>query len=158
VHFLESSVIGVRAACHRLSAGAGHLQCACFQCPAFAEAWQDIPLLQRIFLLFVAYGLWVYFTGTRRSIGRRLNTEEVESSRDFMRFEAMPELAKAIATTRDMRLVAEVSAAVAGHTAGTRIGVLYGAAHMRVVSRLLTSKYGYRVVESEWITVFDYQE
>jgi len=29
---------------------------------------------------------------------------------------------------------------------------------MRAVSRLLTVKYKYRIVESEWVTVFDYPE
>jgi hypothetical protein len=126
----------------------------------FAAAWDDIPLYQRILLLIGApvYGMLLYFTGTRHAIGRRLNTEELESRRDFQRFEAMPELENAIRTTRDLRLVEEVCRAIEGNTAGTRIGVLYGAAHMRVVSRLLTNQYRYRVVESEWMTVFDYQE
>ncbi|WP_129640858.1 TraB/GumN family protein [Peristeroidobacter agariperforans] len=124
----------------------------------FHAAWADIPWHQRVLLLLGApvYGLWLYFTGTRQSIGRRLHTEEVESSGDFERFEHTPELEKMLATTRDLRLVQEVSTAV--EAGGSCIGVVYGAAHMRVVSRVLTSKYGYRVVESEWVTVFDYQE
>lgn len=124
----------------------------------FSAVWADIPLHQRVLLLLGAplYGFWLYCTGTRQSIGRRLNTEEVESHRDFERFEGAPELENAIATARDRRLLEEVSVAVEQRAAGARIGVLYGAAHMRVVSRLLTSKYKYRVVESEWITVFDY--
>lgn len=126
----------------------------------FSAAWGRIPLYQRILLLLGAplYGLWLYFIGTRHYIGRRLNTEEVESHRDFERFEATPELENVIATTRDLRLVEEVSAAVEKGDATTRIGIIYGAAHMRVVSRLLTSRYGYRVTDSEWITVFDFPE
>jgi hypothetical protein len=102
------------------------------------------------------YGLWVYFSGTRESIGRSLSTEELESSRDFDRFEGMPELEAALGTSRDARLIEEVTSAVGKFSAGTRIGILYGAAHLRVVSRLLTGKYHYRVVESQWLTVFDY--
>jgi hypothetical protein len=233
VQFVESSVIGVRAACIRLSAGAGAPDVCLFPMihigsPAyyaevrrrlsacdvvlfegvrsfrvwmitraysimtrnkrlglvrqrdalavstlgqrkihadvstdeFHVAWTDIPWYQRVLLLLGApvFGLWLYFTGTRQSIGRRLNTEEVESSRDFERFERTPELEKTLATTRDLRLVEEVSTAVEASGGGSRIGVIYGAAHMRVVSRILTSKYGYRVVESEWVTVFDYQD
>ena len=126
----------------------------------FDATWRDMPLYQRVFLLLGAplYGLWLYLTGTRRSIGRRLNTEELESRRDFDRFEAMPELEAAIGTTRDVRLVEEITSALTRHTGGTRIGILYGAAHMRVVSRLLTGKYKYRIIESEWITVWDYPE
>lgn len=126
----------------------------------FVAAWDRVPFLQRNLLLLGAplYGLWLYFTATRRSIGRRLNTEEVESRRDFERFEAVPELENVITTSRDLRLVEEVTAAVEKGDATTRIGIIYGAAHMRVVSRLLTSKYRYRVMESEWMTVFDYPE
>lgn len=126
----------------------------------FSIAWGRIPLHQRLLLLLGApvYGLWLYFTATRRSIGRRLNTEEVESRLDFQRSEAVPEIENAILTTRDLRLAQEVSAAIEKGHATTRIGIIYGAAHMRVVSRLLTSKYGYRVTDSEWITVFDYPE
>ncbi|HEY0683481.1 MAG TPA: hypothetical protein VGD45_14195 [Steroidobacter sp.] len=126
----------------------------------FHAAWADIPWYQRALLFFGAplFGLWLYFTGTRQSIGRRLNTEEVELNRDFERFELRPELEKMFATTRDLRLVDEVAKAVETSGVGTRIAVLYGAAHMRIVSRLLTGKYRYRVVESEWIMVFDYQE
>lgn len=125
----------------------------------FSAAWAGIPLYQRVLLLLGAplYGLWLYFTGTRHSIGRGLNTEELESKRDFERFEGTLELENVIATTRNLRLVEEVSAAVEKNGVGKRIGILYGAAHMRVVSRLLTSKYRYRVVESDWITVFDYE-
>jgi hypothetical protein len=126
----------------------------------FSAAWREIPFYQRALLLIRApiYGLWLYFTATRHSIGRRLNTEEVESHRDFRRFEATPELENMIQTTRDVRLVEELSAAVEQSDPQTRIGIVYGAGHMRIVSRLLTSKYRYRVTESEWIMVFDYAE
>lgn len=123
----------------------------------FAVAWKRVPLYQRMLFLLGAplYGLWVYLTGTRQSIGRRLNTEEVESNRDFERFERAPELEKAMISDRDARLIEELSAVLAGG-GHARIGIVYGAAHMRIVSRLLTAKYNYRVVESEWITVFGY--
>ena len=125
----------------------------------FADAWDDVPLYQRALLLFGAplYGLWMYFAGSRQSIGRKLNTDSLESREDLERSEEAPELEAALGTTRDLRLVEEVSRAVEQNGAGTRIGVIYGAAHMRVVSRLLMHKYGYRVVESEWMTVFSYQ-
>lgn len=125
----------------------------------FADAWGDVPLYQRALLLLGAplYGLWMYLTGTRQSIGRDLNTDSLESRDDLELFEGVPELEMALATTRDLRLVEEASKAVEQNGAGTRIGIVYGAAHMRVVSRLLMGKYGYRVVESEWMTVFNYQ-
>lgn len=126
----------------------------------FAAAWGNIPLYQRMLLLLGAplYGLWVYLTGTRESIGRHLSTEELQSSRDYARIEAAPELEEAIITRRDARLVEKIARVLAENSAPARIGILYGAGHMRVVSCLLTNKYKYRVVESEWLTVFDYLE
>ncbi len=126
----------------------------------FAAAWGYIPLYQRMLLLLGApfYGLWVYLTGTRESIGRHLSTEELQSRRDYDQIEAAPELEEAVITRRDARLFEEISRVLAENSAPARIGILYGVGHMRVVSRLLTNKYKYRVVESEWLTVFDYQE
>jgi len=124
----------------------------------FAAAWRDIPLFQRVAVMLLApvYGFWIYCTGTRESIGRHLSTDDLESSKDLDRYEALPELEMAMSTRRDARLVQDLSSALKSHGAGARIGVLYGAAHMRAVSRMLTAKHHYRVVESEWIKVFDY--
>jgi hypothetical protein len=125
----------------------------------FAAAWRGVPWYQRLGLLVGApvFGCWVYLTASRESIGRRLSTEEVESNRDFEMFESVPELENVLSTTRNARLIEEIAAALSAKTA-KRIGILYGAAHMRAVSRLLTVKYKYRIVESEWVTVFDYPE
>lgn len=124
----------------------------------FLASWAEIPLLQRLALLVICplYGVWVYLTGTRESIGRGMSREEVESQRDVDLRENMLELTDAILTSRDAKLIAELSAAIEKNAAGSRIAVIYGAGHMRVVSRLLTGKYKYRVVVSEWITVFGY--
>ena len=125
----------------------------------FAAAWRGVPWYQRLGLLLGApvFGCWVYLTASRESIGRRLSTEEVESNRDFEMFESVPELENVLSTTRNARLIEEIASALSAKTA-KRIGILYGAAHMRAVSRLLTAKFQYRIVESEWITVFDYPE
>jgi hypothetical protein len=123
----------------------------------FRASWGEIPLRYRVALLILSplYGVWVYLTGTRESIGRHMSVEEVESKSEL--FERVPELRDAIVTTRDARLVEKLAAAVESSGAGQRIGVIYGAGHMRVASRLLTGQYKYRVAESEWITVFGYE-
>jgi len=36
-----------------------------------------------------------------------------------------------------------------------RVAILYGAAHMRAVSRYLIGTLGYRVVRGNWVTVFE---
>jgi len=118
---------------------------------------QDSSRSTSVLLVFAPlYGLWIFLTATRESIGRRLSTEEVESNRDVDFRESLPEFQEAVVTIRDAKLIEELSSAVEKSGVGTRIAVIYGAGHMRVVSRLLTGKYKYRVVESEWITVFGY--
>jgi hypothetical protein len=124
----------------------------------FSGTWAKAPLVQRLAILMFAplYGVWLFLTATRASIGRRMSTEEVESNKDVDLLESMPEIQEALLTSRDAKLVADLSSAVESNGADKRIAVIYGAAHMRAVSRLLTGKYRYRVVESEWITVFGY--
>lgn len=124
----------------------------------FARSWAEIPLSQRLALQVLAplYGIWVFLAGTRESIGRSLSVEEVESQQDVDLLDSIPEIHNALHTSRDARLIEELSAAVEKNGATTRIAVIYGAGHMRVASRLLTDKYKYRVVESEWIMVFGY--
>ncbi|HEV8332545.1 MAG TPA: hypothetical protein VGQ22_14055 [Steroidobacteraceae bacterium] len=124
----------------------------------FAAAWAKVPVVQRLAILTFAplYGVWVFLTGTRESIGRRMSTEEVESNKDVDFLESMPEFQEALVASRDAKLVEDLSSAVERNGANKRIAVIYGAGHMRAVSRLLTGKYQYRVVESEWITVFGY--
>jgi hypothetical protein len=126
----------------------------------FSSAWRAIPLYQRAVILIAAplYGVWLYFTASRRSIAKGRNVEEVRSDRELAIAKASPELEDALLATRDERLVEDLSAAIDTHDAGNRIGVVYGAAHMRVVTRLLAARYQYRVVESEWMMVFDLDE
>jgi DNA-binding transcriptional regulator GbsR (MarR family) len=35
------------------------------------------------------------------------------------------------------------------------VGIVYGAMHMRNITAYLLRKQGYRIVNSEWVTVFD---
>ena len=66
------------------------------------------------------------------------------------------EIETAFLIARDLRLVEELNVVLTGNGNYKRIGIVYGAAHMRAVSRALTEKYKFRVIKSEWIKVFDY--
>jgi hypothetical protein len=37
------------------------------------------------------------------------------------------------------------------------VGIVYGAAHMKVATAVLMGMYRYQVERSEWLTVFDYE-
>jgi hypothetical protein len=124
----------------------------------FSVLWSRIPWYQRAILLIAAptIGLILYLTASRESIGRRLSTEETESREDLLSMQGSSEIETAILIARDLRLVEELNAVFAENGNHKRIGIVYGAAHMRSASRVLTEKYKFQVIESEWIKVFDY--
>jgi len=124
----------------------------------FEAAWQSVPWHWRVAAMVSAplYGLWLYFTASRESIGRHLGTEDLETSEDIERFADLPELQNAVATKRDARLLAAIAALIDQPRNHTNVAIIYGAAHMRVVTRFLSDKYGYRVAEADWLHVFQY--
>ena len=124
----------------------------------FESGWATVPWHWRVAAMACApvYGMWLRLTASRETIGRGLHTEDLETRKDIERFEGLPEFESAIATKRDARLIEAITGLIEQPRSHTNAAVLYGAAHMRVVTRLLTDKYGYRVVEAEWLDVFQY--
>jgi pheromone shutdown protein TraB len=124
----------------------------------FKARWSTIPWHERLPLLLGApvYGAWLYLTATRESIGRHLQTEDVSSRDDVLRGESAPGIEDALLTRRDSRLVATIAALLAQPGRDSPVAIVYGAGHMRVVTRFLIDEYQYRVAESEWVTVFSY--
>lgn len=124
----------------------------------FGSHWARMPWHIRVALLVLAplYGAYLYMTATRASIARKLNTEDLESRKDILRAEVLPGLDDVAHHSRNAHLVAVIEAELNGPA--RRIAVVYGAAHMRAVTRLLMDKHEYRVVHSEWLTVFDRAE
>lgn len=122
---------------------------------AFGSYWTRVPWHVRVALLVCAplYGMYLYLTASRASIARRLNTEDLESSADILRDEDQPGLNEVMHHRRNAKLIAAIEAELNGP--GQKIAIVYGGAHMRAATRLLMNKHGYRVVHSEWLTVFD---
>ena len=70
----------------------------------------------------------------------------------------MPELEEAILHRRDAQLVKTIEGVLGGSTESQLVAVTYGAVHMRAVTRaLMGKKHRYRVVHSEWLTVFQHE-
>lgn len=123
-----------------------------------AADWSAIPWRSRVGATLGAplYGLWMFMTATRELLGQHMQTEDLES-RDFQdAFENWPELEKMLVTHRDSRLVSSLASLIANPGQTSRAAVVYGAGHMRVVTRFLLDVHDYRVVESRWIDVFRY--
>lgn len=122
---------------------------------AFGSHWSRVPWRTRLALLVWApcYGIYLYLTASRASIARRLNTEDLESANDILRDEVLPGVNDVVHHSRNARLTAAIEAEINGP--GQRIAIVYGGGHMRAVTRLLIDKHNYRIVHSEWLTVFD---
>jgi hypothetical protein len=126
----------------------------------FAQSWSRIPWRLRIAIAVGAplVGAYRYLTATRDSIGRRLSSEDIPTADQALRADSTPELDQAILRSRDARLVAAVEAVLIGDARPNLVGIVYGAAHMRVVTDLLLQKYRFRVAQAEWLTVFNYAD
>src|SRR5207249_1145298 len=99
--------------------------------------------------------LWLY--GTRAYLARQMDLDDLPSRREILAaggdFDPVDE---AIINRRDARLLEHLQQAYQDQTpdAPRVIGVVWGARHMRAVTRLLMGKLKYRVATAEWITVF----
>jgi len=125
----------------------------------FVDGWLRIPWHWRIMISVVGpvYGAYRYLTASRASIAKGLSTEDLESREEILQSDDIPEFDEAILHRRDARLVKTIEGVLDGSRESQVIAVIYGAAHMRVVTRALMGKLRYRVVHSEWLTVFQHE-
>ncbi len=124
----------------------------------FESDWRQIPWHLRLGLMVLAplFGAWLYMTASRRSLGRRLALDDLESRDEIQSWGAVPGFRNAVVESRDSRLVRAIEHSLSQANAPGLVGVVYGAAHMRFVLAHLSKIYGYRVEASEWVVVMDY--
>ena len=136
------------------------LVCADASSGEFQQSWKQIPLHARLALVIAApiFGAYQYLVATRESIGKHISTEDIQSREDLESREFHPEFHGALLDSRDAKLSAAIESVLADPDAPAVAGVIYGAGHMRSATDLLMSKHGYRVVNAEWLTAFDYAD
>ncbi len=124
----------------------------------FDDEWRQIAWHHRlaIFIAAPALGLWLYLTATRASIGKRRGVDDLRSRSDILRDDLVPGFDAAILDRRDQRLIAAIEAARARAEPGHKVAIVYGAAHMRTVLEHLMTRHDYRIADSQWLTVMDY--
>jgi len=126
--------------------------------PEFARYWLRVPLWQRLFFYIAAplRGAYDYLTATRESVARRCGTDDLQSRDDVLLDEDLEEIRDALRMRRDGHLL---SCVLKCHDENMReqkrAAVLYGAAHIPPVLRLLQDRLGYRVNQADWLTVFE---
>ena len=124
----------------------------------FQANWGAIALHHRVALLALApiVGVWLYLTASRESLGRRQSRDDLPGATETSLFESIPGLGNTILDSRDACLIAALDQARQQDRIGHRVGVVYGAAHMRAVVDFLMAQHGYRVRQSEWLMVMAY--
>jgi hypothetical protein len=153
LHLVTQAVLGLKGLAPRLI-------CADVSSAEFEDNWSRIPLHMRLALAVAApcFGAYQYLTASRESIGKHVSAEDVQARRELEGREAAPEFHRAIQDSRDAKLSAAIESALSERDPPLNTGVIYGAAHMSSVTDLLMTKHGFRVVHSEWLTVFDYAD
>ena len=126
---------------------------------AFDERWSSLPIALRLqlFILVPFCVLYLFIFGTRKTLAENLAIEDLPSAEEVLfEDESLSRLDSLVVDERDRKLLEHI-ARVNDERAQTsqRIGVLYGAFHMRSVMPFLMQGLNYRVVKAEWVKVFD---
>lgn len=126
---------------------------------AFDERWSSLPIALRLqlFILVPVCVLYLFIFGTRETLAENLAIEDLPSADEVLfEDESLSRLDSLVVDERDRKLLEHI-ARVNDERAQTsqRVGVLYGAFHMRSVMPFLMQGLNYRVVKAEWVKVFD---
>lgn len=124
--------------------------------PAEFEAlWRELSWHYRVAVATAApaIGLWRRFTAARPDIARGMCQNDLPSRNEVMAWSSgTAPFLNALLTARDARLCRVLKHLLAGDGRGADIAVVYGAAHMPALVRLLSDA-DHALVESRWLTV-----
>ncbi len=121
--------------------------------------WRAVPLLQRATLVVLAplVGAVFWLLGTKRVMARFAAAEDLPDAVDLMMRDATRELTELLLDRRDALLAAALDEVLAARQdEAIEIAVVYGAAHMRALTRYLAARHGFRPRSAEWLTAFDF--
>lgn len=125
----------------------------------FDDRWSALPLMLRLqlFLLVPVYALYLLLFGTKDTIAENLALEDLPSTEELLsEDENYERLNRLLVDERDQNLLEQIAKVHEARSERTqRVGIVYGALHIRSVIALLIQKFNYRVVKAEWVTVFD---
>lgn len=125
----------------------------------FDKGWSSLPMSLRVQLFFLipVYVVYLFFLGTRETIAENIALEDLQSSDEiFFQNETSQNLDNLIVDERDKILIRHIeNLHNRNHEEKKLVGIVYGAIHMRNITSFLLDKLKYRIVNSEWITIFD---
>lgn len=126
---------------------------------AFDERWSSLPIMLRVqlFVFVPIFVLYLFIFGTRKILAENLVVEDLPSSEEILsEDESFSTLDSLMVDERDRKLIEHI-ANVDNERSQTsqRVGIVYGAFHMRCVMAFLMQKLNYRVTRADWVKVFD---
>lgn len=125
----------------------------------FDKGWSRLPFTLRALLLVTVpvYVGYLLLFGTRAIVAEQMATDDLPSRDEVLNDdEYFEKLDALIVDERDKVLLNHITGLdEAASKEKQLVAVLFGAQHMRSVSALLRHRLGYRIVHSEWITVFE---
>ncbi len=124
---------------------------------AFDEGWLALPLMTRM-MLYLGIPIFVIYLlifGTRQTIAENMGLDDLPGRDEILYTEDFLEgFHSLLIDKRDRLLLNNINQLDAKNNGKKIVGIVYGASHMRSVIRLL-GNLNYRVVDSEWLMVFD---
>lgn len=145
----------------RLDEFRNELKNADMDASAFDERWSSLPITLRLqlFVLVPVFVLYLFLFGTREILAQNLAIEDLPSEaeeEELSEDETRISLDSLMVDERDRKLLEHISSVYDERAQiPQRIGILYGAFHMRRVMPFLMQKLNYRVVKADWVKVFD---
>lgn len=122
------------------------------------EKWGELSFFNRFLLpvLSPLAGYYLRWFGSRKLLARYMKTELQKDREEFLVDDDTIERDKLILDWRDESLIQAIDVQIEklAQNNNTRIGIVYGAGHMRAVIRHLVSHQQYRPDGSEWLMVF----
>ena len=111
--------------------------------------------MQRAALLILAplYGVAMYLFASREYLSRGHTVDSLSDPSLGRASDNVLEVRRVIVDERDLRLIERVESYLAERREEKRkVAILFGGGHMPAIAEVLTSRHGYRVIHSEWLT------
>ena len=126
---------------------------------SFEAAWAKLPLRLRAFLICVVpfFAGYLFLFATRETIAKRIEITDLPTREEILESsEESEKLDELLLHERDARLITVIRELHSkSREQSLKVAILYGAAHMRGVSRYLMTGLGYRIIRGDWVTVFE---
>ena len=123
----------------------------------FSRSWRRAPRYARLLLLALAplFGLWLIVSGSRSMIAKQTEVNDLPDRDEAFMPNSLARVQDAIVHDRDRLLCDAIAREADAPAPSTKtVAILWGAGHMPAVVHFLMGSLRYRVLTTEWVTVF----